>query len=68
MTTAMACPHCGARELKANVGLQEAEFYVFAVLFLCLMVPGILYWSDRTSQLWCTSCHKRVPNRKEVIR
>jgi hypothetical protein len=42
-------------------GLKGFENVVAICLLLVLIIPGVLYYFDRTRLPWCSACHHRVP-------
>ena len=56
-----ACPHCGSRQVGKVRGLQGGtEVMIAAVLTLCFLLPGVIYYIVMESKPYCSGCGKRT--------
>ena len=55
-----SCPTCGSRRIEKVRGLRGAAEHVsFALLLLCGVIPGIIYYFYIHSLPYCLRCRRR---------
>lgn len=55
------CRHCGSDQVGKVRGLQGfKEIIIFLILFLCGIIPGIIYYIWIESVPYCLGCGKRI--------
>lgn len=59
------CRYCGGRDgFHRERGVHGIEILIFLLLFLCLVVPGIIYYVIMDSKPVCDHCGARARRRR----